>query len=718
MSSRVVPLVVAAAILVPTAMYALRRRDVRGAVWYAVLLFAVAFWCAAYALELMADDAGTKLLLQKIKYAGIVTIPVAWLGFILEFLAREPHLVSQVTRALIPVSASILALAWTNDVHGLFWGQMTLVRSGDLSVLLGRGPVFWVNIVYVYLAVWAGVGVLVAQAFRQPYVYRKRVAVLTLSAVLPWMGNVMFLARHPSLQMVDPAPLLFAATALAASVAVFRYGDLQPVPTLRDARIAVIGDGLVVLDRKAAVVDMNRRAERILGRQRSDVAGRPIGDLVPGIEWREQGEWRQDLRLPGPDGDRIYDVNVTPMRNARKRLTGYVVVLHDVTERRDLEEQLRQAQKMEAVGKLAGGVAHDFNNLLTAILGFATLAEEEVPPDSPVRDALWQIRRSAEQAAILTRQLLAFGRRQILQPEVLDLNRVVSTVEPMLRRLIGEDITIVTDLAADLPPLRADRSQLEQVLLNLAVNARDAMPTGGVLTIRTFTVTEAGPRLDGDGLPEGTYVALEITDTGEGIDPQVLERIFEPFFTTKEFGRGTGLGLSMVYGIVKQSGGDVRVRTTLNRGTTFTVLLPAAGEPQTQATQPEPAAPPDLKRARVLLVEDDEAVRDLVEEVLRTAELDVVVAPGPAEALAMAARQSLTLDLLITDLVMPTMSGIELAERLTSLRPGIRVLFISGYPVEEMAARGHRINGMHCLAKPFTPGQLRHEVRALLETAH
>ncbi len=716
MSPRVVPLVVAAAILAPTAVYALRRRDVRGAVWYAVLLLAVAFWCAIYALELVADDAASKLLLQKIKYIGILTIPVAWLGFILDFLARERQLVTQVTRALIPVSAVLLALAWTNEVHGLFWGRMTLVRSGDLSVLSGRGPGFWVNIVYIYLAVWAGVGVLVAQAFRQPYVYRKRVAVLILSAVLPWMGNVMFLARHPSLQMIDPAPLLFAATALASSIAVFRYGVLHPVPTLRDARIAVIGDGLVVLDRKAAVADMNRRAERILGRQRSDVAGRRIRELVAGIECREQGEWRQDLRLPGPEGDRIYDVSVTPMRNARQRLTGYVVVLHDVTERRDLEEQLRQAQKMEAVGKLAGGVAHDFNNLLTAILGFATLAEEDVPADSTVRDALWQIRRSAEQAAILTRQLLAFGRRQILQPEVLDLNRVVSTVEPMLRRLIGEDITIVTELAADLPSLRADRSQLEQVLLNLAVNARDAMPTGGVLTIRTFTATEVGPRADGDALPDGTYVALEISDTGEGIEAQVLERIFEPFFTTKEFGRGTGLGLSMVYGIVKQSGGDVRVRTTPARGTTFTVLLPAAGAPQTAA--PPETAPANLQRARVLLVEDDEAVRDFVEEVLRTAGLDVMVAPGPAEALAMAARQSLTLDLLITDLVMPAMSGIELAERLSSLRPGIRVLFISGYPVEDIAARGHRLNGLHCLAKPFTPGQLRQEVRVLLETTH
>jgi PAS domain S-box-containing protein len=716
MSPRVVPLLVAAALLVPVAAYALRRRYVRGAIWYAVLLLAVAFWCVTYAVELVTHDIQAKLLLQKIKYLGIVTLPVAWLGFILDFLARERHLVAKVTRGLGIASAVILVMAWTNELHGLFWGEMRLVRSGEISALSGRGPGFWVNIVYVYLAVWAGIGVLVAQAFRQPYVYRKRVALLIVSAVAPWVGNVIFLAQRPELELVDPAPLLFTATALASAIAVFRYGVLQPVPTLRDARIAVIGDGLVVLDRRGMVVDMNRRAERILGRNRADAAGRPLADLVPGIEYREQGEWRQDIRLPGTEGDRIYDISVTPMRNERRRLTGYVVVLHDVTERRDLEEQLRQAQKMEAVGKLAGGVAHDFNNLLTAIIGFATLAEEDVSPDSPVRDALGQIRRSAEQAAILTRQLLAFGRRQILQPEVMGLNHVVSSVEPMLRRLIGEDITVVSELAEGLPPVRVDRSQLQQVLLNLAVNARDAMPTGGVLTIRTSTLVAApSARAEGDALPAGTYVVLEVTDTGEGIEDQVLERIFEPFFTTKEFGRGTGLGLSTVYGIVKQSGGDVRVRTAVGRGTTFRVLLPAAGALQPSEVH-EPAAthPP---HARVLLVEDDAAVREFVEEVLRGAGLDVLVAANPAEALAIAARQSLGLDLLITDLVMPAMSGTELADRLATLRPGLRVLFISGYPEEEIATRGLRLNGAHCLAKPFTPGQLRQEVRVLLEGA-
>lgn len=721
MTTGVVALVVAAAILAPTAGYAFRHRDVRGAVWYAVLLLAVAFWCAAYALELTADDVEVKLLLQKIKYVGIVTIPVAWLGFILDFLGREPQLVSQVTRSLIPVSAAILALAWTNDVHGLFWGRMTLVRSGELSVLSGRGPGFWVNIVYVYLAVWAGIGVLVAQAFRQPYFYRKRVAVLILSAVLPWLGNVMFLASHPSQQILDPAPLLFAASALASSVALFRYGVLQPVPTLRDARIAVIGDGLIVLDRTAAVVDMNRRAERILGRQRADVAGHPVADLIPGIEWREQGEWRQDLRLPGQGGDRIYDVSVAPMRTQRRRLTGYVVVLHDVTERRDLEEQLRQAQKMEAVGKLAGGVAHDFNNLLTAILGHAEMAQGDVGSNESARGNIAEITRAASRAADLTRQLLAFARRQIIEPRIVDLNGLVVNVDRLLRRLLGEDIELVTVLDPELWRVKIDPGQFEQVLVNLVVNARDAMPTGGTLVIETRNVhlDEEFARQHATVQP-GPHVLLAVSDTGTGMDEEVLAHIFEPFFTTKEVGKGTGLGLATCYGIVKQNKGSIWVHSEKGVGTTFRIYLPRAEGA---------AAPLDAGEARtveqtprgsetVLLVEDELLVRNLAADALRQHGYEVLAASTGLEALDLAMQTPKPVDVLVTDVVMPQMGGPQLAERLLAERPGLKVLFISGYSDMALTRQGRLLPGTALLQKPFTPGQLVRRVRELLDSTN
>jgi two-component system cell cycle sensor histidine kinase/response regulator CckA len=396
-------------------------------------------------------------------------------------------------------------------------------------------------------------------------------------------------------------------------------------------------------------------------------------------------------------------------------LTGYVVLLRDVTERRQLEEQLRQAQKMEAVGKLAGGVAHDFNNLLTAIIGFASLASDDLPVGSPVHGALAQIRRSAEQAASLTRQLLAFGRRQILQPEVLDLGEVIGHVLPMLRRLIGEDITVITELLPDVPTIRADRTQVQQVLLNLVVNARDAMPRGGLLTIRTSLTTVETQDTNGPDVAPGPYVVLEVTDTGEGVDAGMADRIFEPFFTTKAFGQGTGLGLSTVYGIAKQSGGDVQVRSTPGRGATFRVLLPAAQDARRHPTRPEPAPSPALAAAgTVLLAEDDEGVRDFVGEVLRASGWTVMTAASPTEALASAARQSLNIDLLVTDVVMPGMNGGELADRLVAMRPDLRVLFITGYDDEDVATRGLIGPGRQCLSKPFTPAQLRSRVQALV----
>ena len=715
MFSRLLPLYVAAALLLPLALYAFRRRHVRGATWYGVLLLALAFWCVSYAIELDNDDLDAKLLAIKVKYIGLVVLPVAWIAFILDFLARERLLIARVAQAMGVVSAAILLLAWTNEFHGLFWGDISIAPSDSFTVLQGRGPGFWLNIVYVYGALWAGIGVLVAQGFRSPYLYRKRVAILIAATVLPWVGNVMFLAQHRSLEYIDPTPFLFTGTAVLAAIAVFKYRVLEPMPSLRDAGTAVIGDGLVILDARGCIADLNKAAERILMKARADIAGKPIRDLLPEIDCRPDAEWRDDLTIAGPQGDRIFDTSVTPIRAEKRRFTGFVLVLHDVTVRRDLEEQLRQAQKMEAVGKLAGGVAHDFNNLLTAIIGFATLAEDDVPSDSPARDALLQIRRSAEQAALLTRQLLAFGRRQILQPEVLDLNTVVSNVEPMLRRLIGEDVTVVTELAPALQPVRADRSQLQQVLLNLAVNARDAMPTGGVLTIRTIPAGMVAERTGDTPAAAGDYVVLEVSDTGEGIEESVLERIFEPFFTTKALGKGTGLGLSTVYGIVKQSGGDVRVRTSPGRGSTFTVLLPAADASVISAGRPAAGLQETGSGGHVLVVEDDEAVREFIEEVLSSAGSRVMAAATPAEALAIAARQSLPIDLLVTDVVMPSMHGNELADRLVALRPRLRVLFISGYADEDIAARGLLTAGRHYLSKPFTPAQLRQHVHALLQ---
>ena len=715
MPTRLLPLIVAPAILLPLALYAIRQRRVRGALWYAVLLVALAVWCAAYAWELSAVGVEAKVLALRVKYVGVLMMPVAWAGFILDFVARDALVTRRVVGAIGAVAAGLLVLAWTDGSHHLFWGDLRLEGAGADAVLVGRGPGFWTNITLTYASLVAGIGVLVSQAVQSPYLYRKRATVLILATVLPWIGNMLFLAGDELPGTVDPTPFLFACTAVLAAVAVFRYGVLDPIPTLRDARIEIIGDALVILDARRRIADVNRAAAGLLGRSRAAAAGTLLDELLPGLGALTGQPVRVDLPRHTPAGERVFDASVTPIRTPDQRLAGYVVLLRDVTERRQLEEQLRQAQKMEAVGKLAGGVAHDFNNLLTAIIGFATLASDEVPPGGSVHRSLTQIRQSAEQAATLTRQLLAFGRRQILQPEVLDLGEVVENVLPMLRRLIGEDITVTTNLDADVPVIRADRTQVQQVLLNLVVNARDAMPRGGALAIRTSQTTIEARNSGGPDVEPGRYVVLEVTDTGQGVDAATADRIFEPFFTTKAFGQGTGLGLSTVYGIAKQSGGDVQMESAPGRGATFRVLLPAAADDRPGPSLPEPAPGPGHAVAgRVLLVEDDEAVREFVAEVLRASGWVVVTAASPAEALASAARQSLSLDLLVTDVVMPGMNGGELADALVTMRPDLRVLFISGYDDEQLATRGLTGPRRECLSKPFTPSQLRARIEQLV----
>ncbi len=715
MAMRLLPLIVAPAILLPLALYAFRQRRVRGALWYAVLLVALAVWCAAYAWELSAVVADEKMLALRVKYLGVLMMPVAWAGFILDFVARDALVTRRVVGAMGAMAAGLLMLAWTDPSHHLFWGDLHLEGQGSAAVLVGRGPGFWFNITLTYASLIAGIAILVSQAVQSPYLYRKRATILILATLLPWIGNALFLAGDELPGLVDPTPFLFACTAVLAAVAVFRYGVLDPIPTLRDARIEIIGDALVILDARRRIADVNRAAAALLGRSRAAAAGVVVDELLPGLGECVDQPRRVDLPRSTRSGERVFDASITPIRTHDGGLTGFVVLLRDVTERRQLEEQLRQAQKMEAVGKLAGGVAHDFNNLLTAIIGFASLASDDLPVGSPVQGALAQIRRSAEQAASLTRQLLAFGRRQILQPEVLDLGEVIGHVLPMLRRLIGEDITVVTDLGPEVPTIRADRTQVQQVLLNLAVNARDAMPRGGLLTIRT-SLTTVEPRIDsGPDVAPGQYVVLEVTDTGQGLDAGMAAHIFEPFFTTKAFGQGTGLGLSTVYGIAKQSGGDVQVRSTPGRGATFRVLLPAAPDARRHPAETEPApSPGQLGGGTVLLAEDDEGVRDFVGEVLRASGWTVVTAASPTEALASAARQSLAIDLLVTDVVMPGMNGGELADKLVAMRPGLRVLFITGYDDEDVATRGLIGPGRECLSKPFTPAQLRSRVQALL----
>ncbi|MGA8674049.1 MAG: PAS domain S-box protein, partial [Candidatus Acidiferrales bacterium] len=414
-----------------------------------------------------------------------------------------------------------------------------------------------------------------------------------------------------------------------------------------------------------------------------------------------------------------YTCHVEPLRTAEGELQGAICMALDITDRKQLEEQLRQAQKMEAVGRLAGGIAHDFNNLLMVIQGYADLMTERLAEGDPLRRNAEQIQTASQRATSLTRQLLAFSRKQMLAPKVLNVQSVVVDMEKILRRLIGEDIQLETSSVPDLGLIKADRSQIEQVIMNLAVNARDAMPEGGRLTIETANVElDKAAAHPPAVLSPGKYVMLAVTDNGCGMDAETQAHIFEPFFTTKEKGKGTGLGLATVYGIVKQSGGYVWVYTEPGRGTSFKVYLPRIEDEQTARGRDGKSDAQELPRGSetVLLVEDEKGVRELAREYLELTGYTVIAAEDGHTALELAAMHVGPIQLLMTDVVMPGISGRELAGRVKTIRPEIKVLFMSGYTDQAVVHHGILDTDAALLQKPFTMAALAAKLREILST--
>jgi PAS domain S-box-containing protein len=482
---------------------------------------------------------------------------------------------------------------------------------------------------------------------------------------------------------------------------------------------------IVTTDMNGNVSEWNVAAERMFGHFAGDVLGRPI-PVIP-VEQLEDDLRRlsvsgehaftgYETRCARKDGT-LVDVYVsTAVLRGIGGVLGTVWVMADVTERRLMEEQLRQAQKMDAVGQLAGGVAHDFNNLLTVITSYGQFLLNALPEQDPRRSDAHQITQAAARAASLTRQLLAFSRRQVLQPQVLDLNDVIGDMERLLRRVISEDIALVTQFESGIGAVKADRGQIEQVVMNLVVNARDAMPNGGVLAISTRLVhLDAAYARRHAGVNAGKHVVFSVRDTGVGMDAATQQRIFEPFFTTKAKGKGTGLGLSTVYGIVRQSGGHIEVRSSPGRGTTFDIILP-----QVAAAMPakaEHAIGPVLPRGSetVLIVEDEDAVRHIVRRVLEAQGYEIVEARDGNDALRICAHRGDRIDLVLSDVIMPGMGGRELSRALATTRPTLPILFMSGYNEEGELADADLGLGPAVLAKPFTSETLARHVREALD---
>ena len=493
------------------------------------------------------------------------------------------------------------------------------------------------------------------------------------------------------------------------------------------------------------LLSVNPALVRILGYESPEELAAVVSDfrLALNVDQERRSEFQRLIETNGmvlrfeaqarrKDGSLIWISENTRMARDGDNAAHYEGMVEDITERRrteeelrQVEEQLRQSQKMEAIGRLAGGIAHDFNNLLTVINTYAEVAMSRLPDGHRICADLREIHKAGDRAAALTHQLLAFGRKQVMQPRVLNLNNAVSDMKKMLRRVIGEDIDLIADLAPDAHNIKADPGQIEQILMNLAVNSRDAMPFGGQLIIRTSNVELDEPRAGQLNASRGRYVRLSIEDTGCGMEQSTLEQIFEPFFTTKDVGKGTGLGLATVYGIVKQSGAHISVSSEPDEGTTFEIYWSVAEEVFDSVITEAALDPQSVKAGlsdqsiggeTILLVEDEEPVRDLVEQVLSSAGYVVYTASSGSEALGFCEQFNEPLHLIMTDVIMPQMSGPELAGRLLEMIPGLKVLYASGYTDDAILRHGISDSPAHFIPKPFNIGALTQKVREVLDS--
>ncbi|HWL33833.1 MAG TPA: PAS domain S-box protein [Gaiellaceae bacterium] len=646
---------------------------------------------------------------------------------------------------LVPLVLAMLAPQWIRDRYtwyiGLFnignymlstlaaWLAADLVRTdtdlGFAAAGLAAAIVF-VAVNHVLLAVMLRLGR--GHSFRQSGLFSA--TGLTMELVLAGLGIAIgsFLLFNPWLLPVLIAPLALAHRSLS-TVALLRESE-ERFRTM----FAAAPTAIMLFDRTGKILAANRSAESMFGYSEQELIGRlptsmrhpddveagdeAFGELILG----ERDAYRREASFVTKAGATVVTHLATALVRDGDGKPGYLIgMAEDVTEQRQLEEQLRQSQKLEAIGRLAGGVAHDFNNMLTAIGGYTTLALEHAPGGSALHGDLEEIRKATDRAAMLTRQLLAFSRKQVLMPELLNLNGVVLELESMLRPLIGEDVALTTQLDPALGPIEADPGQLHQVVMNLVVNARDAMPNGGAITIVTAN-SDVGE--NDDGIEPGRYVTLTVRDTGEGIDEPTLRQIFEPFFTTKDAGKGTGLGLATVYGIVKQSGGYVAVDSEIGIGSAFAIYLRRADGVVQQAAEPDAipvdaiAAPPTPAPAaastRVLVVEDEDVIRGLVDQVLRGEGYEVLLASDGDEAIALAGSNRV--DVLLTDLTMPGIGGHELADRLREGAPELKVMFMSGFAEGNDFSASALPPATAFLEKPFTFTMLSERIRDLVNT--
>ncbi len=723
--SYAVPLFLSGAFSAALAWHAWRRREAAPcAAPLAFFALACAEYAFGHALEILVPTLEAKIAWAKVQWLGISALAPLYLVFALHYSGLGRLLSRRLLAGLAAPCVAVTLLVATNELHGLIWSRTWLERVGPADLLvLEHGAAFWAFSTYAYGLILLSVGTIASNVLHGRGIYRYQSLFLLIGMLVPVLSNLGYAARLSVIPHLNPTPMAFTFSAGLYAFAIFRFRLLEVRPVARQAIVERMRDGMLVVDGQGCVADLNPALEAALGLRAGQAIGQPAAEVL--APWPELAALvaagkEAELELSVGEGQamRDYALSLSLLDTPGHPRPGCLLMLRDITELRRLEAQFLQAQKMESIGRLASGVAHDFNNLLTAISGHATFARDALPPGHPARHDIQHVLKGTRRAALLTRQLLAFSRRRPVAPQPVNLNDLILDMTEMLAHLIGEDIELQTDLGPALGAVLADANQIEQAVINLALNARDAMPSGGRLTLRTANVDvtcEDAERFP--GVAPGAYVALSVCDTGTGLSEEAKAHLFEPFFTTKEFGKGTGLGLATALGIVRQHQGHILAESTPARGATFTIYLPRVEAQLTEAPAPhDETEPPPRGSETLLVVEDEPDVRAWAAHALRKLGYAVLEAASGREALALLEQEpAVRPDLLVTDVVMPQMSGKVLADHLQAAYPALPVLFISGYTTGAVAEQGMAPGRRAFLAKPFSQADLAHRVRDLLD---
>lgn len=581
LTSYAITLAISAVVSIVLSGVSWQWRETRGAVVFAFLMLAIAEWDLTAAFEAAAIQETHKILWSKLSYLGIVATPVLLFVFVLRYTHQEGVVPPRFFVLLWVVPIVTVVLALTNDWHHLIWAHVGLDPDSGKNVLVyDYGAWFWVWLAYAYCLLAVSTFVLIRMSLRYRRTYRLQAVLLLLAVLLPWLGNGLYVAHVGLFSGRDLTPLGFAAGAvlLALNIYYFRLFDL--VPIAREAVIESMNEGVLVLDREDRIVDTNPAAFGLLTLDASSV-GQRVEEAF--AAWPELikvccdgGEARCEVRQDGVS-PRYLDVYVSPLYDRNERFSGRLMVMSDITTRKKMEQRLRQVKKMEAVGRLAGGIAHEFNNLLTVINGYTEMSLGVFDEDDPVRANLEQVLGAGRRAAELTDRLLTFSRRRAMKVETVNPHDVLGDVEKMLQQVVADDVQLKFEAAKNLGMVRVDRGRLEEVLVNLVINAQDAIEEkggDGVITIEARDVEVTIPIAGHLPVGPGVYARIEVRDTGAGMSADVRERIFEPFFTTKEVGEGTGLGLAIVYGAVEEFGGGIEVQSEPSEGTSVRIYIP------------------------------------------------------------------------------------------------------------------------------------------------